>query len=151
MDRLPERGHDPQRGRTGYGRSRASGRAAGADRAAAVVAAGGNRGAGSGGQRDRGSDGAADLAVDRVNLQVEALDELTRSARVGGETGWRRVSLNDRLTQLELRYALGRSLLALAPPQVQRLQQLLTRPQRALLTSALREMRALLVDQDRER
>jgi hypothetical protein len=41
--------------------------------------------------------------------------------------------------------------LALAPPQVQRLQQLLTSPQRGVLSSAVREVRLLLLEQDQER
>jgi hypothetical protein len=100
---------------------------------------------------DRGSGGAADPAVDRVKREVEQLERMLRSDRTVNATGRLRRGGDDRPRQRQLRHAIGQSALALAPPQVRRLQQALTTPQRVLLHRALREARSLMLDHDRER
>jgi hypothetical protein len=82
-----------------------------------------------------------------VKRHVEQLERTLISGR-GGEANARRASQEGRGGQL--RQAVGQSVLALSPPQVQRLQQMLTTPQRALVHGALREVRSLLLDRDRE-
>jgi hypothetical protein len=86
-----------------------------------------------------------------VKRQVEQLEQWTKPTSARDAPGRLRAGRDGRTTQRELRHALGRAALALAPPQVQRLQQLLTSPQRALLSGTLREVRSLLLGQDRER
>jgi hypothetical protein len=86
-----------------------------------------------------------------VKRQVEGLEGLAKATSAGDAPSRLGGGHEGRTTQRELRHALGRSVLALAPPQVQRLQQLLTSPQRGVLSSAVREVRLLLLEQDQER
>jgi hypothetical protein len=150
-DRGRGRDADPGDSRAGDCRPRTSGREDGAGRAQADLAPSRDGGSGDGRRSARGSGTAADPALDRLKRQVEKLEEWMKPSSAGDAPRPLGVGLHDRRAQRELRHALGRSALALAPWQVQRLQEWLTTPQRALLKAAVREVRSLLLEQDRER
>lgn len=85
-----------------------------------------------------------------MKRQLEELQRnLDAKKREGGrrQGGRRRGGAGEHELRSAIRVAAG----ALTPAEVQRLRQILTNPQRALLDGLLREVRALLLDRDRER
>jgi hypothetical protein len=75
--------------------------------------------------------------VDRLKREVEQLERLLTASR-GTDAAARLTKKEGREGQRQLRYALGRSVQALSPLQAQRLQLMLTSPQRALVYGTLR-------------
>ena len=94
--------------------------------------------------------GAESEAVGLLKIQVEQLQRRRggKAIETGGtRDGTRRGGVGEH----ELRRAVENSVLALAPVQVQRLRQILTRPQLALVDGLVRGAHSLLIDRDRER
>lgn len=148
---LGGRSRDPERGGTGGLGPVSPGRTDGTGREASHLGPGGDGGTGDGRRSSRGSGGRLDGAVERVRQRVEQIERQLLDRSSGGQDvpmGSRR-RVQDSLDGV--RAELGRSVLALAPRQVQQLHQMLTSPQKALVAQAVRIARSLLLDQDRER
>jgi hypothetical protein len=83
--------------------------------------------------------------------QVVELERRVNSEPGGASAGRPHSDQGADSARQQLRHTVGRSVLALAPPQVQQLHHALTSPQRALVKHAVNAVKELLLDRDRER